>query len=113
MMKQRIKDNKLSLNKKTREQENSTLEERRKSINKERKGRFAEMAKEDATKYKIYRLTLDDVNARELPWRTRTRTTNSSCTWRKTPRRNWTTPRNIPPALTRNSAKASTSSRTC
>ncbi len=41
MMKQRIKDNKLSLNKKTREQENSTLEERRKSINKERKGRFA------------------------------------------------------------------------
>ena len=67
MMKQRIKDNKLSLNKKTREQENSTLEERRKSINKERKGRFAEMAKEDATKYKIYRLTLDDVNARELP----------------------------------------------
>lgn len=38
MMKQRIKDNKLSLNKKTREQENSTLEERRKSINKERKG---------------------------------------------------------------------------
>ena len=67
MMKQRIKDNKLSLNKKTREQENSMLEERRKSINKERKGRFAEMAKEDATKYKIYRLTLDDVNARELP----------------------------------------------
>ena len=67
MMKQRIKDNKLSLNKKIREQENSALEERRKSINKERKIRFAEMAKEDATKYKIYRLTLDDVNAKELP----------------------------------------------
>ena len=66
-MKQRIKDNKLSLNKKIREQENSALEERRKSINKERKIRFAEMAKEDATKYKIYRLTLDDVNAKELP----------------------------------------------
>lgn len=114
MMKQRIKDNKLSLNKKTREQENSTLEERRKSINKERKGRFAEMAKEDATKYKIYRLTLDDVNARELPLAGPGQgPTNSSCTWRKTPRRNWTTPRNIPPALTRNSAKASTSSRTC
>ena len=67
MMKQRIKDNKLSLNKKIREQENSALEERRKSINKERKIRFAEMAREDATKYKIYRLTLDDVNAKELP----------------------------------------------
>ena len=67
MMKQRIKDNKLSLNKKIQEQENSALEERRKSINKERKIRFAEMAKEDATKYKIYRLTLDDVNAKELP----------------------------------------------
>ena len=53
MMKQRIKDNKLSLNKKIREQENSALEERRKSINKERKIRFAEMAKEDATKYKF------------------------------------------------------------
>ena len=29
------------------------------------------------------------------------------------PRQNWTTPRNTPPALIRNSAKASTSSRIC
>ena len=67
MMKQRIKDNKLSLNKKVREQENASLEERRKSINQERKTRFAQMAKDDAAKYKIYRLTLDDINAPELP----------------------------------------------
>lgn len=67
MMKQRLKDNKLSLNKKVREQENASLEERRKSINQERKTRFAQMAKDDAAKYKIYRLTLDDINAPELP----------------------------------------------
>ncbi|MEF2892604.1 MAG: carboxy terminal-processing peptidase, partial [Akkermansia sp.] len=54
-------------NKKVREQENASLEERRKSINQERKTRFAQMAKDDAAKYKIYRLTLDDINAPELP----------------------------------------------
>lgn len=67
MMKQRIKDNKLSLNKEVRKQENAKLEQRRKAINKERKIRFAEMAKEDASQYRIYRLTLDDINAKELP----------------------------------------------
>lgn len=65
-MKQRIKDNKLSLNKQAREQENASLEARRKEINKERKTRFEDMAKTDAEKYSIYRLTLDDVDAPEL-----------------------------------------------
>lgn len=67
LMKQRIKDNKLSLNKQVREKENARLETRRKEINKERKTRFADMSKDDSTKFKIYRLTLEDIDAPELP----------------------------------------------
>ncbi|MEG2237791.1 MAG: carboxy terminal-processing peptidase, partial [Akkermansia sp.] len=35
---------------------------RRKAINAERKVRFAKMVKDDAAKYKIYRLNLEDVD---------------------------------------------------
>ena len=67
MVKKRLAENKLSINKEEREKESSELLARRKSINEERKTRFAEMAKNDASRYKIYRLTLDDVNADKLP----------------------------------------------
>lgn len=67
MLKKRIDDNKVSLNKATRQSEMSKLEARRKEINKERKVRFAEMAKADALKFNIYRLNLDDINAKSLP----------------------------------------------
>lgn len=67
MLKKRIDDNKVSLNKATRQSEMSKLEARRKEINKERKIRFAEMAKADALKFNIYRLNLDDINVASLP----------------------------------------------
>ena len=65
--KKRILENRLSINKQVREAENQKLFERRQAINAERRIRFAEMAKSDAKKYKIFRLTLEDVNKRQLP----------------------------------------------
>lgn len=64
--KKRLAENRVSLNKAVREKENAEIETRRKSINKERKIRFAEMAKEDARRYKLYRLTLDDLESPDL-----------------------------------------------
>ncbi len=66
-MKKRQDENKLSINKEEREQENREFFERRKAINEERRVRFADMAKKDAERYRIYRLTLDDVEAARLP----------------------------------------------
>ncbi len=66
-VKKRIKENKISLNKEERVKESEEFQNRRKEVNKDRKTRFAEMAKSDAAKYKIYRLTLDDVDAEKLP----------------------------------------------
>lgn len=65
-VKKRLDENKISLNRAERVKENTEMQERRKSINKERKVRFAEMAKKDAEKYKLYRLTLEDVDKPEL-----------------------------------------------
>ncbi len=67
MVKKRLDENKLSINKEEREKESQELMDRRKVINDERKTRFAAMAKNDASQYKIYRLTLDDVAAPALP----------------------------------------------
>jgi carboxyl-terminal processing protease len=41
--------------------------DRRAEIDKERKVRFAEMAQSDAAKFKLYRMTLDDLKLPQLP----------------------------------------------
>lgn len=63
----RIDENKLSINMKERRKESEDLLKIRKEINAERKVRFAQMVKEDAKKYKIHRLTLEDADKDELP----------------------------------------------
>ena len=66
LIKKRIDENTLSLNKSERQKENTDLLDRKKKVNEERKTRFAEMTKDDAKNLKIYRLTLEDVDAPEL-----------------------------------------------
>lgn len=66
-MRKRIDENKLSINIDERRKENEDLLKLRKDINAERKVRFAQMVKDDAQKYKIYRLTLEDAEKSELP----------------------------------------------
>lgn len=65
-VKKRIEENKLSLNKAEREKENTEMQNLRKSINKDRKVRFAEMAKKDEERFKLYRLTLEDLASPDL-----------------------------------------------
>ncbi len=60
-------ENKTSLNMEIRKQENKDLLDRRAEIDKERKVRFAEMAQSDAAKFKLYRMTLDDLKLPQLP----------------------------------------------
>ena len=64
---ERIAKNKSSLNREKRLSEIEENNARRKARNKARIKRFAKIEKEDAKMMKIYRLTLDDVNADELP----------------------------------------------
>lgn len=66
LTKERIEKNTLSVNKKERIAENEKLMARRKMINAERTVRFAELAKQDANLYDIYRLTLENVDAPSL-----------------------------------------------
>lgn len=66
-LEERLERNKISLNIEKRREEIHKNEQRRKKRNSERIERFAEVAAEDAKKFKIYRLTLDDVNAESLP----------------------------------------------
>ena len=66
-MRKRINENKLSINIDERRKENEDLMTLRKEINAERKVRFTQMVKDDAKKYKIYRLTLEDADKAELP----------------------------------------------
>lgn len=65
-IKKRVEDNKVSLSKAVREEENTEVQARRKGIIKERIERFAQMAKDDAEKYRIYRLDLDDLKNPDL-----------------------------------------------
>lgn len=66
-MKKRIDENKLSVNMEARRKESEDLLKMRKDINAERKVRFAQMVKDDAKKYKIHRLTLEDADKDQLP----------------------------------------------
>lgn len=63
----KINENKLSLNKKTRQAEIDDQEAWHKAINDERKKRYPEIAKADKTRYNLYRMTLEDVDADTLP----------------------------------------------
>jgi len=65
-LKQRIKENKLSLNIEERRNEIATKEERRITRNKERRKRFAQMEKEDEKRFQFLRLTLDDLSRETL-----------------------------------------------
>lgn len=66
LFKQKLEENKLSLNKAEREKEKADLEEKRKAIANDRKARFEKMALADAEKFKIFRLTLDDLASPSL-----------------------------------------------
>ena len=59
--------NSVSLNKATRQAENSELLARRKNIDAERKTRYAKMTEEDAKHLVIHRLKLEDVSKKQLP----------------------------------------------
>ena len=66
-LEQRLEANTISLNIEKRRQEIKEADQRRKDRNAERIKRFAQLAEKDHQEFKIYRLTLDDVNAQELP----------------------------------------------
>ncbi len=59
--KERVKANKVSLNKKEREQELAASDALTKKRNLERRVRFEEMMKDDSEKFTFYRVTLDDL----------------------------------------------------
>jgi carboxyl-terminal processing protease len=59
--KERIKENKVSLNKAARERELSEADILRHDRNTERRARFAKMAAEDKSIFRFYKLTLDDL----------------------------------------------------
>ena len=66
-LEERIKKNKVSLNIEKRREELAEADQRRKARNAERLKRFAELEKQDKATFKVYRLTLDDVDLDELP----------------------------------------------
>ena len=66
-LEKRLEENKVSLNMEKRKKEIAEADVRRKSRNAERLKRFAETQKKDEANFKMYRLTLDDVNVDELP----------------------------------------------
>jgi carboxyl-terminal processing protease len=66
-LEERMKKNQVSLNMETRKKEIAEADGRRKARNAERLKRFTVMEKEDKTTFKMYRLTLDDVDLDKLP----------------------------------------------
>lgn len=66
-LEKRMEENKVSLNMEKRKEEIAEADQRRKMRNAERIKRFAELEKEDEESFKMYRLTLDDVNLDKLP----------------------------------------------
>ena len=65
--KKRNEENQVSVNIETRRAEAKEREEIRKERNEERRKRFALVEEADKKAFKVYRLTLDDVKAEELP----------------------------------------------
>ncbi len=65
-MKQRIEDNKISLNLEKRRQELDESEQRRTVRNKERRDRFEKMEQEDKKRFSFYRLSLDELEREVL-----------------------------------------------
>ncbi len=63
---ERTHRNKVSLNKAERERENAELLDRKKTIDEERKARYAQMQQDDEKNLKIYRLNLEDVEKPQL-----------------------------------------------
>lgn len=66
-VKKQLEENEISLNKAQRQIESAENEARRKERNKERRVRFAEIEKQDEQHFKIYRLSLEDLEAKTLP----------------------------------------------
>lgn len=64
---QKIEENKDSLNKVTRAAEDARLRDIQRANNEERKQRYEKMASDDACNLTIYRLTLSDVKSAKLP----------------------------------------------
>ena len=65
-MKGQVKKNELSLNLAKRQAETAGNKNRRQTRNAERRTRFAELAKEESDRFKVYRLTLDNVDDANL-----------------------------------------------
>ena len=65
--KKRIDENIISVKREVRERELKESEDRRKSRNGERRERYKSMELADGKKYSFYRLTMDDLDAEELP----------------------------------------------
>ncbi len=61
------KENSISLNKETRQEQINELRNFKKQSDKERKARYEVMSKDDAEHMAVYRLSLEDVRAPELP----------------------------------------------
>lgn len=66
-LEKRLKENQVSLNIEKRKVEIGEADARRKARNAERLKRFAELENKDKKAFKMYRLTLDDVNSKTLP----------------------------------------------
>jgi carboxyl-terminal processing protease len=66
-VKKREHENKISLNKEVRSKELLEAEQKRQVRNDERKTRYEEMTKEDKTKMKFYKITLDDISKSGSP----------------------------------------------
>lgn len=66
LYRRKTEENRLSLNKYQREREEAEMETRRRAIYDERKTRFEKMALEDARRFSLFRLTLDDIGNPEL-----------------------------------------------
>jgi len=66
-LEKRMEENKVSLNIEKRRAEIAEADKRRKARNGERLKRFADLEKDDDGTFKMYRLTLDDVNLEKLP----------------------------------------------
>ena len=65
-MEEQEKKNQLSLNLTKRQKETDEFKDRRKTRNVERRARFADLAKQELDRFKVYRLTLDNVEDADL-----------------------------------------------
>lgn len=66
-LEKRMEENTVSLNMEKRKEEITEADQRRKARNGERLKRFAEIQEADEKTFKVYRLTLDDVDLEKLP----------------------------------------------